>query len=309
MEVKSAGQDSEVVEKRKDSSKVYFFIIAIASLLLTNVYFYVKFKSSGEKLYTVTLEKESLQIEIDRIEAELDNFKNQVATMPDKMLASENEARKIIADLRKSLDNSSITEEQLDQARKQILQLKSNVGYLKDEIVELKMQNDLLEKENQLLSTQVKTGTQYLEEMAIKNRDLNDKVNVASSIKVSNIQVNGVEIKRKGNREIETRAKRVEELQIKFTIADNPLAKIENKEIFFRVIDPQGNLIAHASNVFYVHGDVLQFSFKESIQFTNRGEEYQFSWKDTNQDFKKGAYTVLLYAEDAIMGRSSIVLK
>ena len=61
-------------EKKKSNSKIYFFIIAISALLATNIYFYVKYKSSGEKLYTITLQKESLQIEIDRIEAELDNI-------------------------------------------------------------------------------------------------------------------------------------------------------------------------------------------------------------------------------------------
>ena len=59
---------------KRNNSKVYFFIIAIAALLATNIYFYVKYRSSGEKLYTMAIQKQDLQIEIDRIEAELDNL-------------------------------------------------------------------------------------------------------------------------------------------------------------------------------------------------------------------------------------------
>jgi len=309
MEVKSANRESGASEEKRDNSKIYFFIIAIVALLLTNVYFYVKFKSSGEKLYTVTLEKESLQIEIDRIEAELDNLSNQDIALSGDIMASEREARNIIEGLRQKLEISGISEEELESARQQVVILKSNVANLKVNMNELKLQNDMLARENELLSSKVRERSQHIEEISKKNKDLNDKVNIASSIKVSNIQVNGIEISRRGNLEIETKAKRVDELQIKFTIADNPLAVEGNKDIFIRVIDPQGNLIANANNVFYIHGDKLQYSTKETIRFTNRGEEYQFLWKDSAKGFKKGAYTVLLYADNAIMGRSSVVLK
>lgn len=309
MEVRNTSVESEVPNNKKDNSKIYFFMIAIASLLATNIYFYVKFKSSGEKLYTVALQKENLQIEIDRIEAELDNIKNQnVEGLPESLIQEEQFARKIIDDLRAELETSNISDAQIQAAKDQIQKLKKNVSSLKDEVGELKLQNDVLLKQNKELSSTVREKTDQVENLKERNERLNEKVSVASSIKVSNVLVNGVEKTRKGTLEIETKAKRVDDLQIKFSIADNPLAKEGSKEVFVRVIDPQGNLIARTGDVFYVHGDKLQYTFKEVINFTNKGEEYQFLWRDADR-FKKGAYTVLLYADNAIMGRSSVVLK
>lgn len=309
MEVRDTSVERGVPNDKKDNSKIYFFIIAIASLLATNIYFYVKFKSSGEKLYTVALQKENLQIEIDRIEAELDNIKNQnVEKLPDNLIQEEQFARQIINDLRVDLENSNITDAQIQAAKDQIQKLKRNVSSLKDEVGGLKLQNEILLKENRVLNSTIKEKTDQVENLQSRNDRLNEKVNVASSIKVSNVLVNGVEKNRKGDLEIETKAKRVDDLQIRFSIADNPLAQEGNKEIYVRVIDPQGNLIAKSGDVFHVHGDKLQYTFKEVIDFTNRGEEYQFLWRDVDR-FKKGAYTVLLYADNAIMGRSSTVLK
>ena len=77
--------------------------------------------------------------------------------------------------------------------------------------------------------------------------------------------------------------------------------------MFVRVIDPAGSLFGDASNIFYVHGEKLQYTFKEDINFTNNGEEYQFLW--ALDKFKKGAYTILLYNDNTIMGRASVVLK
>lgn len=296
------------VKKEKDNSKIYFFIIAIVALLATNVYFYVKFKSSGEKLYTVTIQKEDLQIEIDRIEAELDNLINfKTDDLASEFIASENRARTIIANLRAKLDNNAITEADIHKARKEVYALKNNVSVLRTDLSDLKLRNDVLQRENSALSQQLEQGDSMISNLHTENKSLQGKITVASGLKVSNIQVNGISIGKKGNIEIETKARRSNKLQIVFNLADNSLAKIGKKEVYVRVIDPSGNLIADANNLFFVHGEKLQYTFKEVIYFTNKGEEYQVYWEESK--FSKGAYTILLYADNAIMGRASVVLK
>lgn len=314
MEVKTEHKkvDTNVKIKKKENSKIYFFIIAIAALLLTNVYFYVKYKSSGEKLYTVALQKEKLQREIDRIEAELDNIQNIrefAAVDSEEIIESEQRTRVMIADLRANLEENDLSETQLIALEQEIFKLKGNVTAMKSNIEELKLQNEILRQQNQQLANSVSNKASQVQSLEASNKDLQQKVGVASSIKVSNIQINGIEIKRRGNKEIETRAKRTDELQIQFTIADNPLAPVGQRDVFVRIVDPNGNLIADRNNTFSVNNDELQYTFRESINFTNHGEEYEILWNNDGKGFKQGAYTVLLYADNAIMGRSSIVLK
>jgi len=309
MDVRSSSTH-EVDENKIDRSKIYFFLIAIAALLFTNVYFLVKFKSSGEKLYTVALQREELQREVDRAEAELDNVKNtNLEGIPEDLLKEEQSARAVISDLRVQLDDVNFTEKQIQDVKKVIQHLKERVTVIKDDTNELRLQNELLRAENETLSNAVEEKSSALKDLHEHTEDLNRKVSVASSVKVSNIFMNGVKENRKGLYEIDSRAKRIDKLQIKFTIADNELAKEGMKDVYVRVIDPEGNLIANSSNIFYVKSNSkLQYTFKEHISFTNNGEEYEFLWSDDNK-FKKGAYTVLLYADGAIMGRSSIILK
>lgn len=296
-------------DKNKDKTKLYFFIVAVVALLFTNVYFYVKFKSSGEKLYTIALQKEELQREIDRAEAELDNiFSFSSYNMPAELVSDQESIRTNISELRLQLDDVNISDRQIEEVKGLIQKLKSRVTAIKLESDELRIQNEVLKRENEALANQVERKSDELKSLKDDNIDLKSKVSSAASIKVSNISVNGVEIKRSGDYEFQSKAKRVDKLQIKFSIADNVLAKEGNRDVYVRIVDPQGNLIASSSNIFYVHGgNKLQYTFKETIDFTNKGEEYEFLWSDGK--FKKGAYTVLLYADEAIMGRSSIVLK
>lgn len=295
--------------KKRNNSKVYFFVIAISALLATNVYFYVKYKSSGEKLYTITLQKENLQIEIDRIEAELDNIRVGSVNTATSVVAAEQSARQRIDDLRADLEGNDVDDQQIEAAKLDVANLKDQVFMIKDEVSSLRIRNQLLAETNAELSQQVKDSEAKTAALADERQELSDKIAKASSVKASNIRIVGIEEKKDGSLENATRAKRIDQLQINFTIADNPVAKTGSKDVFVRVINPKGNLIADSEDLFYVHGEKLQYTFKEEIEFTNNGQEYQTVWSDAGHRFQKGAYTVLLYADNSIMGRSSIVLK
>lgn len=294
---------------KRDNSKVYFFIIAIAALLATNIYFYVKFKSSGEKLYTVTLQKENLQTEIDRIEAELDNLKAQDFESSEALINAEKTARIKIEELRTALEKGEVTDVQVERAKQDVARLKDQVSKMKDEVTGLKIKNELLAESNLQLKEESEINKTRANTLSTEKRQLTDKISKASNLKVSNIHIAGVEMKKSGDVELETKAKRIDKMHINFTIVDNPLAETGKKDIYVRIINPKGNLIADSEDLFYVHGEKLQYTFKQAINFSNNGQEYQMAWSDQDHKFEKGAYTILLYADNSIMGRSSIVFK
>ncbi|MCW8310245.1 MULTISPECIES: hypothetical protein [Sphingobacterium] len=304
-EVVSSKQEEE---KKKDSSKIYFFIIAIAALLATNIYFYVKFKTNGEKVYALTVEKENLQVQIDRIEAELDKIDVENVQLTPEMTLQKEDSRAEIAILRKKLENQSITAKEIDDAQQKINRLKKQVDSYRINVQRLIQENQILSKQNSNLSESVVEKEKQITSLVNSNSELKEKVATASALKVSSISINGLAVKRNGKESVEERAKRVDKLKVNFTIADNALAKTGERDIFVRIIDPQGNLVVQGDNIFFVHGEKLQYTFKHNIMFTNKGEEYIVYWAAEN-GFSKGAYTVLLYEDNAIMGRSTIVLR
>lgn len=296
-------------EIKKNTSKIYFFIIALAALIATNVYFYVKFKSSGEKVYALTVEKENLEVEIDRIEAELDKMKGDNVQLSPELIEDEHTARVKIVGLRSKLANKQLTQQDIDEAQGVIAKLKDQVAYFSLDVNRLIQENKVLEEKNIALQSEVTKSTNKISELSTSNNSLKNKVSAAAALKVSSISVSGLEEKRNSKVEVEERAKRVDKLGIKFSVADNSLAKLGGKDIFIRVIDPQGNLIVkYDDNTFFVHGEKLQYTFKHAIDFTNHGEEYAIYWKD-DKKFVKGAYTILLYTDNSIMGRSTVILK
>ncbi|MNK95907.1 hypothetical protein D3C87_1161670 [compost metagenome] len=260
-------------------------------------------------MYALTVEKENLEVEIDRIEAELDKMKIENVQLSPPLIAKEQDARNKIVDLRAKLSRKELSQSDIDFAQSTITSLKSDVAYFTLDVNRLIQENKILAEKNSLLQKEVSASSTKITNLESSNNNLTSKVNLAAALKVSNIAVSGLQEKRNNKVEVEERAKRVDKLIINFTIADNTLAKVGNKDVFIRVIDPQGNLIVnHEDNTFYAHGEKLQYTFKHNLEFTNHGEEYSLYWND-DKKFVKGAYTVLLYSDNAIMGRCTVVLK
>ncbi len=85
---------------KKDSNKIYFLIVVIAALLGTNVYMALRDKKANERIVTITDEKSRMEVEIDKIEAELDKANNSNLQLTASMQEEQDLARQKISELR-----------------------------------------------------------------------------------------------------------------------------------------------------------------------------------------------------------------
>lgn len=306
--MRETGKSSKPDEVRRDSTKIYFFVVAILALLATNVYFYIKYKNTGDKVYELTGEKVSMQAEIDRIEAELDRLAEDNLELTTSLKAARDSARATILELREQLAKNNLTQQQLTETQQEINQLKQRVSNYTAEIGQLRDQNEKLVGEREALKSEISSSSERLAVLEEENTDLSDKVKLASILKISSIAINGIR-ERSNNRErVEARARRVDRLKVDFTIADNPLAQTGMHGVYVRVIDPNGNLRTTGNDLFEVNGNQLQYTEKTSIEFLNDGATYTIHWRD-QKGFQRGTYTILLYTDNAVLGQSSVVLK
>ena len=132
---------------------------------------------------------------------------------------------------------------------------------------------------------------------------------IASALKSAGISVVGYKVKNNGKESDETKAKNVNKLKINFTVASNPVAAKGLHEIFFRIIDPSGNLItAIDGGTFTADGTEYQATYRTSIDFNDDGSTYTVDWR-SQQPFQKGTYTVILYADGYTMGKTTLALR
>ena len=141
-----------------------------------------------------------------------------------------------------------------------------------------------------------------------QERPAQQAMKVASALKISAFAINAVRARDQDRETIETRARRASKFKISFSIAENPLAKKGNYDIYMRVIDPNGNLIIAENKLFQVGREDLQYTYKTAIDFSDDGKLYSFDWTP-EEGIKRGTYTFVLYTNGFLMGRASTTLR
>lgn len=193
------------------------------------------------------------------------------------------------------------------------------------EIAKLKEENGLLSVENQSLAsenTNLKTEKETLTQAKMqltdsvtayssKNRELSQKVAIGAALKAENIKVLAVSPKGKVRTDDTYRSKRVDKLKLQFTLPPNPLTETNEKEIYVRVLDPEGAVItdeAMGSGKFNWQGQDMMFTTKDRVAYQNTNQTVEMMY-DNPQRLRPGKYNVEVYAEGFRIGSSQFTIK
>jgi len=294
---------------KKNSNVIYFLIAVVVALLGTDVYLYMQKNKSDVIIVNQSDEKSRLKVELDSLEAQVEQVNNSKTKLSAAMQAKNDSLQTKIHVLRAELAKGKLTVAELSKAQEDVKQLRYFVTKYTADIDELQKQNASLTTERDTLKTNLATVKQKADTLTKKNQDLSTKVQIASALKVAEVGVAAYKIKGSGKEVEVSRASPAKKIKISFTVASNAVAPKGMHDIFIRIIDPTGNLITEGdSGSFNADGQSLQFTYKTAIDFKDDGNAYVVDWMNPSA-FQKGSYTVMLYADGYTMGKSSFTLK
>ncbi|RZK47319.1 MAG: hypothetical protein EOO87_22140 [Pedobacter sp.] len=300
-------QDQEQVNK-VDRNKVYFLVIVIAALLGINAYLYFKDRQQSSRFVTVSTEKDRLKLEVEKIEVELDKVNSLNVNLSEKLVEEQKLARQKIEELKVALQKGELTQGDLDDAKEQITELREFVKNYNDQISRLEKENAYLRTERDSLKNTVSSYNDRNETLEKENQDLNAKVKVGAALKASSININAYRVKSSGKTSLVTRASTANKLTIDFGIVPNSLAEKNYHKVYLRVFDPAGNLVANNKNMFVIDGQEMQYSTAIEFSYNNDDTDYKIDWTNP-QEFIKGKYAIILYADGHVMGKGEISLR
>lgn len=300
-------EDQSTVNK-VDRNKVYFLVIVIVALLGINAYLYIKDQQQSSRFVTVSTEKERLNLEVEKIEAELDKVTLLNVNLNERLEQEEKLARDKIAELKLALQKGKLTQGDLDNAQEQIKELRVFVKNYNDQIIRLEQENSYLKSERDSLKSTVEAYSDKTDNLEKENENLNAKVKVGAALKASGINVEAFRTKSNGRSILVTRASTANKLTVKFSIVPNPLAEKNYHKVYLRVFDPAGNLIANENNFFQIDGQQMQYSSAIEFSYNDDDTSYKIDWINP-KEFMKGTYSIILYADGYIMGKSQIALR
>ena len=203
------------------------------------------------------------------------------------------------------------------------LKLETEKAQLAKEAEQLKLQ---AENQEATLAAKLRLAKATLEEEAIKkaalemqfqleglNKELTEKVTIASALKVQNVKVAAITSKGKLKEDHENayKAKRIEKIKVAYTLLPNPLAKQEEKEVIVRVLDPEGAVLTNGmdGSAFYSAGKELMYTGKQKVAYTNTNQDVEWVFAKGGDRYRPGKYNVELYAEGFKIGEGNFTVR
>ncbi len=291
--------------------------IIVLLLIVVGVQFYLLLRNQRQ-IEESTIIIEENRVAISRSTTELDSLRTELETRYRELVSLGGDT----ASLRQSLDS---LDAQLGRARRDANYSRSQYNQLREdfrtlltlkdeEIVGLKSQNEVLFQENVGLKQAIVQREDSINRLIRGRQELNEKVAVASVLQAVDVQIAVIDSRGKERDDDDNRfrARRVDKLKISFAIAENPVARIETKEVMLRVLDTDGQVlpdVATSSGTFTTaEGRALAYTARQSFLFDNRRPQLVFIY-EKGIPFEAGTYPVELYAEGHLIGKSEFVIR
>jgi len=313
------------MENSNNTSKISLIVLAVLTAVLGVLYYR---SNDLVKNQATTIEKKATELantrsKLDSISVELESKIAEIKSLGgqvEDLEAMKIQLKRDKASLKKSNHatiesyTAKIKEYDLVLSQKdaEIVELKRQNGILTDDNKVLTTKNETLNSENTGLKTQNQSLNDSMNQVAIKNKELARKVSIGSALKAQGLKITAVKDNGKETEGPKFNGKKIGKLKISFSLAQNPITKLENKTIFLRVLDGEGAIIsdeAAGSGKFTLDDKEMIFTNKQNITYSNDNQNVAILFNRGGVVYKAGKYSVELYSEGFKIGTGSFEVK
>lgn len=271
-------------------------ILGVALIFL--IYMYFEKKNKMIEMETVlTQEKDSLANELRHMVVAYDALKTNNDTLNAGLQKQKNKIVKLL-----SVNASNV--QLIKRYKSEITTMRQIMKSYIVQIDSLNTRNKMLVSENSEIKQQITQVRNTNSELSKVKEELSTKVEVASIVQAKDIVAVSLNIKRKETTSINL----LDKLRICFTLRENPLAKPGQKDVYMRVIRPDSLVVTSSpDNLFEYKGNKIIYSATRQVDYMNQDIEVCI-FLDNKGDYIIGNYSVELYLEDNIIGRTNFML-
>lgn len=299
-------------EKDKKSKRYLLILIGILAALNIGIGYNLWNKNKKQEVQITELTADKVQLEKD-LQEEIAKFEQLSSENQDLkgQLQEQNAAlNEKINQIKVLLKKGKLSESDYKKAKAEIAELRSQIDNYKAEIDELKRQVQQLTDENSGLNQELGSEKAKSAEQAKTIESKNRTISLAKRLNAGSISAVGVrERKVFGKKEVETnKAGRTEEVRVKFVLNKNEISDAGEKEIYVKIIGPDGAPIANKVQTTKVDGTETLYTEKKIVDYQNEKLEATVYCKKQG-DYPKGTYTIEIFTEGYKIGTTQLILK
>lgn len=298
---------------RKNNTIIYWVVILV--LLAGCIYLFISKNKMAEDnklalnqkqqtIDSVKTDRASLQSDFDAASAKIDQLVSQNSKLDSALQNDKAAMAKLQGQIKTILNNKNATQAELNKAREMITQLTDKTKAYEARIAELEHENAQLTGENKVLTKERDSTVQ-------KNVELKK---AGSVLHASNIRMDAIHKRRNGKEKETSKARKADELRITFDIDENRIAESGTKQIYLRIIGPDGNVLSTPSNasgsMTTATGDKVNYSVLKDIMLTQNQpvKDVTVDWHQDG-DYARGHYNIEIFNEGYKVGSGGVELR
>ncbi len=281
-------------------------ITAVLVILLMglSIYTFKFYNSVQDNERSMAREKEVIELELRDI---LSKYNEEISG--NKMVEQElSVAKGRIEQLLDSLDTSATNRDVLINYRSAIRHLREQRDELLKKTDSLVMANANLENDKRAVTT---AYTQTLEErdsLKKKNEQLQDSIKTATALAIDDLSANGIILRRSGTRIPNDLAKRIDKIEVCYTLSGSSEAQKTLPMIYIQVIAPDARILGDRASIRF--GDkTLVYSATEELDRINSAMQHCTRIDPLEEKFGNGIYHINVFENDRLLGSSVLELK
>jgi predicted nucleic acid-binding Zn-ribbon protein len=297
---------------KKNNAWIYGTVIAL--LLGTNIYLFTSKSKTEQQSQQITVQNDSLTAERNSVKTEydaalarLDELVSKNTALNSEINDKDGQISKMKSELKSIMNKRNATKAELARAKVLIEELNSKVQTYEQRIAELEGQNKALTETNTVLAKE-------RDSTVTENVGLKGKVKLGAVLHASNIRMVPIDLRHHGKKEKETeKAKRVDLLRITFDIDENRVAESGNKDLFLRILGPDGKLLSNAAYgsgiTTSADGASVNYTLQKQValQQNQPVKNIVIDWHQDNH-YQKGNYNIEIYNEGFKVGSGNVTL-
>jgi hypothetical protein len=314
----SAGPQETPQPPKKDNRSIVYGLLITALLGTWGYIIYDKSKTKEittqlqSQLSTSDSSKNALQNDYNSALQRLDELTSMNSSLDSLVKSKNSEVENLKSRISGLLKKQNRSTAENAQLKTMIKDLNDKITGYVQEIEVLRGENLQLKTEKQELITQKETLIQEKEQTIQEKKAVEEKLDVASTLNASNINIVTIDERRSGKEVEKERAKRVDKIRVTFDVF-NRVGDEGTKDVYVVITDPTGTVVSNealGSGRFTTRDEGEKiFTKKSSVNFSaGKSVPVTIEWKPGTK-FVGGAYKVSIYNNGFKIGEGSKSLK
>lgn len=243
-------------------------------------------------------EKDSLRAEFEELASQLEGY-TTVNIDNDSMAQLLANERQRVQDLLEELRMTKASDtKKIAKLQKELASMRLVLQDYVRQIDVLSQANDSLTAENRAVTARYEMVRSQADSQAAQIRDLDAKVSLASMLEISGFKAIGLNKRDKQT----SRLSKIEKVQLNFTIQKNVTAARGMKNMYVRIVRPDGELINCADKGTFLFENVdIEYSIRKNFEYTGEAHSDVMYWT-VDEILEDGMYNADFFCDGVMIG-------